>query len=99
MTLPAVGALRERWPDAHIEILGYPHITELARGRYYADATRSIEARPLAGFFVPRNDLNDQLVEYFGSFDLVISYLFDHDHVFANNVLLCEVPHLIQGWH
>ena len=38
MTLPAVGALREHWPEARIEILGYPHIIELARGRYYADA-------------------------------------------------------------
>ena len=50
MTLPAIGALRERWPEAHIEILGYPHIAELAQGRYYADAMRSIDAKAMTGF-------------------------------------------------
>ena len=30
LTLPALRALRERWPDAHIELLGYPHVANLA---------------------------------------------------------------------
>jgi heptosyltransferase III len=97
MTLPAVGALRERWPDGHIEILGYPHITELARGRYYADATRSIDAQPMAGFFVPNAALDPQLMEYFGSFNVVISYLFDPDSLFANNVRRCGVKQVVEA--
>ena len=95
MTLPAVGALRERWPDGHIEILGYPHIIELARGRHYADATRSIEARPMAGFFVPNGILEPTLMDYFGSFNVVISYIFDPDEFFANNVRRCGVKQYI----
>jgi heptosyltransferase-2 len=97
MTLPAMGALREHWPDGHIEILGYPHITELARGRYYADATRSIEARPMAGFFIPNAELDAGLKEYFGGFNLVISYLFDPDSLFANNVRRCGVKQVIEA--
>jgi len=97
MTLPAVGALRERWPEAHIEILGYPHIIELARGRYYADAVRSIEAKPMAGFFIPNSVLDPGLMEYFGSFNLVISYLFDPDSLFANNVRRCGVKQVIEA--
>ncbi|HUI07548.1 MAG TPA: glycosyltransferase family 9 protein [Verrucomicrobiae bacterium] len=97
MTLPAIGALRERWPEAHIEILGYPHIIELAQGRYYADATRSIEAKPMAGFFVPNGILEPTLMDYFGSFNLVISYLFDPDSIFANNIRRCGVKQLIEG--
>jgi heptosyltransferase-2 len=97
MTLPAIGALRERWPDAHIEILGYPHITELANGRHYADATRSIDAKPLSGFFVPNGILDPSLMDYFGGFNLVISYLFDPDSVFANNVRRCGVRQLIEA--
>jgi heptosyltransferase-2 len=97
MTLPAVGALREHWPDGHIEILGYPHIIELARGRYYADATRSIDARPMAGFFVPNAALDPELMEYFASFDVVISYLFDPDSLFANNVRRCGVKQVIEA--
>jgi heptosyltransferase III len=97
MTLPAVGALRERWPEGHIEILGYPHITELARGRYYADATRSIDAKPTAGFFIPNAVLDAELMEYFGGFNVVISYLYDPDSIFANNVRRCGVKQVIEA--
>jgi heptosyltransferase-2 len=86
LTLPAIGALRERWPEAQIEVLGYPHIIELAHRRQYADAVRNIEARAMAGFFVPLGPLDDGLREYFGSLDVVVSYLFDPDQVFAENV-------------
>ena len=97
MTLPAIGALRERWPEAHIEILGYPHIIELARGRQYADAVRSIEAKPMAGFFIPQNILEPDLMDYFGSFNVVISYLFDPDSIFANNVRRCGVKQVLEA--
>lgn len=96
-TLPAIGALRERWPAAHIEILGYPHIIELANGRHYANGTRSIEARAMAGFFIPNAILDPGLRDYFASFDLVLSYLFDPDAVFADNVHACGVQQLITG--
>jgi heptosyltransferase-3 len=95
MTLPAIGALRERWPDAHIEILGYPHIIELARRRYYAEATRSIEARPMAGFFVPNGILDPSLMDYFASFNVIVSYIFDPDEIFATNVRRCGVKQYI----
>ena len=94
-TLPAIGALRERWPAAHLEILGYPHIAELAHGRQYADALRSITARAMAGFFVPNGILDPAWMEYFGSFNVVISYLFDPDEVFSDNVRRCGVKHFI----
>ncbi|MCX7886733.1 MAG: glycosyltransferase family 9 protein [Verrucomicrobiae bacterium] len=97
MTLPAIGALRERWPDAHIEILGYPHIIELANGRHYANAVRSIEAGPMAGFFVPGGPLNENLAAYFRRFNLVISYLYDPDHIFAENVRRCGVRQVIEA--
>jgi heptosyltransferase-2 len=43
LTLPAIGLLRENFPDCQLEILGYRHIAVLAEGRYYANSTRSIE--------------------------------------------------------
>ena len=43
LTLPALKALRDTYPDAHIEILGYKHIAVLAENRFYAQAVRSIE--------------------------------------------------------
>ncbi len=86
LTLPAIRLLRENFPDARLEILGYEHIVELARERFYADATRSIEYGPMAGFFVPNSTLAPDLVEYFASFQQVISYLYDPDLFFENNL-------------
>ncbi|MEY2499591.1 MAG: heptosyltransferase, partial [Verrucomicrobiota bacterium] len=50
LTLPAIKLLRDGFPSAHLEILGYQHIIVLAEKRFYADAIRSIEHRALAGF-------------------------------------------------
>lgn len=83
--------LRDEYPDARLEILGYRHIAALAENRFYAQATRSIEYGPLAGFFAKGGDLNDELARYFGSFDLVVSYLFDPDGIFQRNVARCGV--------
>src|SRR2546421_13121014 len=85
LTLPALKALREAYPQARIEILGYKHIAALAENRFYADAIRSIEYAALSSFFAKDAELPSELRDYFGSFDLIISYLFDPDQIFENN--------------
>ena len=97
LTLPAIGLLREAFPDARIELLGYRHIVELAVGRRYADASRSIEYGPLAGFFNPRSELDPELAAWFAEFHQVISYLFDPDEFFAGNLRRAGVKNLILG--
>lgn len=86
LTLPAIRLLREAFPGAHLEILGYQHIIALAERRWYADATRSIEYSAMAGFFIPRSELAPDLVEYFASFQQIVSFLYDPDGFFAANV-------------
>ena len=98
LTLPAVRLLRENFPDAHLEILGYRHIVALAEGRFYADATRSIEYGPMAGFFIPRSVLAPDLVEYFASFQQVVSYLFDPDGFFEANLRRAGVKNLLPAY-
>ena len=51
LTLPALKALRDARPQAHIEILGYKHIAVLAENRFYAQAVHSIEYGPLGQIF------------------------------------------------
>ena len=97
LTLPAIKLLRDGFPRAHLEILGYPHIIALAEKRYYADATRSIEYGALAAFFAKDSVLAPELVAYFGNFDLVVSYLFDPDAIFETNVKRCGVKRFIVG--
>lgn len=95
LTLPAIRLLRENFPHAHLEILGYKHIIALAEGRFYADATRSIEYAALSRFFIPNAKLPDDLVEYFASFQQIVSYLYDPDQFFEKNVRCCGVKHYL----
>jgi len=97
LTLPALKLLRDSFPAAHLEVLGYKHIVALAELGGYANATRSIEYGRLASFFNRDGELAPELVEYFGSFQQVISYLFDPDDIFANNLKRAGVRNLIVG--
>jgi len=97
LTLPAIKLLRDAFPQAHIEILGYRHIIALAERRFYADAIRSIESGTLAAFFARDAALPVELTEYFGSFDLILSYLFDPDGIFHDNLKRCGIKVFIAG--
>ena len=97
LTLPALKALRDTRPQAHLEILGYKHIGVLAENRFYAQAVRSIEYGPLARFFARNSELPVELAEYFASFDLIVSYLYDPDRIFERNLHQCGVENLICG--
>jgi heptosyltransferase-3 len=91
--------LRRQFPQAHLEVLGYPHIAQLAVGGGLADRVQPIEARGLAGFFARGGTLEPDLVDYFSKFDLVISYLYDPDEIFKTNVCRCAVGQFIVGPH
>jgi len=97
LTLPALKALREAYPDAQLEILGYKHIAVLAQDRFYAQAVRSIEYGALSSFFAKNASLPAELEKYFGNFDLIISYLYDPDGIFETNLRRCGVENLIHG--
>jgi heptosyltransferase-3 len=97
LTLPALKALRDAYPHAHIEILGYKHIAVLAENRFYSQAVRSIEYGPLSRFFARNSELPAELADYFASFDLIISYLYDPDRIFENNVRRYGVENLLCG--
>jgi heptosyltransferase-2 len=97
LTLPALKALRDARPNAHIEILGYKHIAALAENRFYAQAVRSIEYGPLSSFFARNSELPGELASYFASFDLIVSYLFDPDRIFESSLRRCGVENLLCG--
>ena len=84
LTLPAIKALRDAYPGAHIEILGYKHIAVLAENRFYAERVRSIESAHLSRFFAKDADLPIELTNYFADFDLIVSYLYDPDSIFED---------------
>ncbi|MGN6641952.1 MAG: glycosyltransferase family 9 protein [Verrucomicrobiota bacterium] len=97
LTLPAIAALRNQFPDAHLEVLGYPHIVQLAVVGGLVDRVQSIEAQALAGFFARNGRLEPDLCDYFSEFDLIISYLFDPDEIFKTNVARCSKAQFLVG--
>jgi heptosyltransferase III len=99
LTLPAISALRSTFADTYLEVLGYPVVAELAQAGGLIDSFRSIEARPLARFFARDAELDRGWSDYFGSIDLIISYLYDPDALFKSNVGRTTKAQFIQGPH
>lgn len=97
LTLPALKALRDAYPQAHIAILGYKHIAALAENRFYAQAIRSIEYGPMSAFFARNSELLPELASYFSGFDLIISYLYDPDAIFEDNLRCCGIRKIMRG--
>jgi hypothetical protein len=99
LTLPVLAALRGQFPDTRVEVLGYNNIAALARLGGLADDVRSIEARSLAGFFARNGPLDMTLQAYFASFAVIVSYLYDPDEIFRDNIERCSKAQFIAGPH
>ena len=99
LTLPALAALRQQFPRAELEVLGYPHIAQLALAGGLVKRVQSIEARALAGFFARNGELAEDWMDYFSEFDLIISFLYDPDEIFKVNVARCTKAQFIVGPH
>ncbi len=99
LTLPVLAALRQRFPQARLSVLGRPHIAQLAQVGGLADEAHSIEARWLVPLFVRERDLGRDASEFFARFDIIVSYLYDPDGVFRENVARCSSARLIAGPH
>ncbi|HOF71305.1 MAG TPA: glycosyltransferase family 9 protein [Verrucomicrobiota bacterium] len=99
LTLPAIASLRRQFPAAHLEILGYPHIAQLALAGGLVNRVQPIEAANLAGFFARGGRLAPELISYFAGFDVIVSYLYDPDGIFRTNVALCTGADFIPGPH
>jgi len=99
LTLPAVAALKRQFPDTHVEVLGYPHIAQLAKAGGLVERVQAIEARPLANFFARNGELAEEWCDYFSEFNIVVSYLYDPDEIFQTNVRRCTSAQFIVGPH
>lgn len=99
LTLPALAALRKQFPQTHVAVLGYPHIASLAELAGSVNEVRSIEARALAGFFARHGELDKALGEWFGGFNIIVSYLYDPDEIFRENVARVSKAQFIAGPH
>jgi heptosyltransferase III len=95
LTLPGIHAFRDHYPQARVEILGYPHIACLAENRFYANTVHSLNRRAVAGFFARKGDLDPDLSKHLRSFDVIVSFLYDPDQMFSANLERAGVRKMI----
>jgi heptosyltransferase-3 len=99
LTLPVFAALRSQLPKARLEVLGYRQVAQLALAARLVDEVRSIDARPLAAFFACNGELAPEWCDYFASFAIIISFLYDPDGIFRRNIERCSKAQFIAGPH
>jgi len=96
VTLPALAALRSRWPDSHLELIAYPHVARLALEGRLIDKIRPLSDPLLARYFAPDAPLRDEDQAYFSSFDFIVQYLHDTHGALRDNLKRCGVKVLIE---
>ena len=82
VTLPALGLLRARWPQARIELVGHARAAELALPGGQLDAVHSQHEARWAALY-GRGPLPAGLHAWLAAFDLVVNYWPDPDGVLA----------------
>ncbi len=97
VTLPVLSALRNRWPNAHIELIGYPHVAELARIGGLVDAVGSLHGAGIARFFGLRPQFPDEQRAYIRSFDIVFNFFHDPDDTVRTNLESAGARHVVSG--
>lgn len=73
VTLPALAALRKRWPEARIELAGNATAAQLALHRGLVDAVQSQHEARWGALFAG-GSLPGEFAAWLGSFDLVLNY-------------------------
>lgn len=96
-TLPALQALRARWPEAYIELLGYPGITALAFDAGLVDAIDSLDRADVAQLFSMTPRLRESRAEHLRSFDVVLSYLYDPFGTVRDNLAAAGIRDVLCG--
>jgi ADP-heptose:LPS heptosyltransferase len=97
LTLPVLAALRRHFPNARVEVLGYSSIAALAVAGGLADRVRGLEERGFATFFARGVAMPREQAEFFRPFALIISYLYDPDGIFQENVRRCSSAQFLAG--
>ncbi len=99
LTMPVLAALKRSFPDAHLEVLGYPKPASLAVAAGIADGVRALESRALAGFFARGGELSKEWSDYFAGFHVIVSFLYDPDGLFRDNVRRVTKAQFVAGPH
>lgn len=99
LTLPVFSALRQHFPRARLGVMGYPRIASLAQRGGLVDNVYSLEDRGMARLFARGSEMDPAWKKTWGGAAIILSYLYDPDEIFKENVLRCSSAQFIQGPH
>jgi len=86
VTLPALGALRQAFPEAMIKLLGNPPRAVLAQHPHYVNCITDLERCDLYRLFSQHPTLSEAMVTCLSACELILSYLPAPDETFATNL-------------
>ena len=81
LALSAMGALRDAFPGARIELLGRPAIAEIALGTFI-DRIRDIGFSDISSLFEQDSPASGGAARFIRGFDIIVSWLADEEGIF-----------------
>ena len=97
LTIPAVEAIRRRWPCAQIDLATRNEAGSLAVECGVADRVRRLESGVLSRLFAARTGRDPDLADNLRRFDLAVCFLHDPDGRVARNLAAAGIPKVIAG--
>ncbi len=86
---PAVVAIRRRFPDAQIEVMGYRERCALLKAAVGANGALDIEGSGYHHLLDIRGTLPPEVCARFGAYDVVVAFAAPGDFVLAENLSAC----------
>ena len=97
VTLPVLQAVRNRWPDSYIEVVGYPRVARLSLWGGLANKVDSLDRAQIATFFSRKPAFTLEQIAHVRSFDIIFLYLNDPDGLVRENLALAGARHVVYG--
>jgi ADP-heptose:LPS heptosyltransferase len=88
VSLPSFHAIRSAFPEASIEVMGYPGILSLVNKRFYADAISSVNRAEVASLYNEPGSVNPYLIDYFWRFNKIFFFGGDAQKTAMQNMTL-----------
>ena len=86
LTLPVFQRLRDHYPSATIDVLGYPSVASLAVVEGIVSEVSRIESTEFTSLFACVEKVPGSIANYFSQYDLIVSFLHDPKGHFQNRI-------------
>jgi len=86
LMLPTLHALRAHFPQARIDVMGYPQRWEWVLGRGLVDTVHTIERPGMHLLFCEGLEAPERLSSFLSAYDVILSYRPDPDGVFEHSL-------------